>query len=76
MLKPSPAPADGAERLDAQAREYGEFIAVERILIDGVTAFNAGDPVPKGHVERGVVANEQVARRNTKAAEAVTSPEA
>ncbi len=75
MPTSSPAPADGAERLEAQAKEYGEYIARERILIGGVPAFNAGDPVPVGHVDSGVVAKEQVVRRNTKAAEALTNPE-
>lgn len=76
MPTSSPEPADGAERLDAQAKEYGEFIATERIMIGGVPAFNVGDPVPISHVERGVVQKEQVVRRNTKAADAVLSPEA
>lgn len=52
----------------AQEAEYGEYVAVEVIAIDGVRAFNIGDAVPKSHVERGVVAKEQVARRDTKAA--------
>lgn len=77
MATSQPDPVDGAERLDAQAREYGEYVAIEQIQIDGVLAFNPGHPVPKSHVDRGVVSKDQVARRNTKAAEAVTtSPEA
>lgn len=59
----------------AQEAEWGEFVAVEVIAIDGVRAFNPGDPVPVSHVKRGVVDKAQVARRDTKAAQAVTSPE-
>lgn len=69
-------PAAEAEALiKAQTDEYGEFVAVEPINIDGARAFNVGDPVPKGHVSSGVVDKSQVARRNTKAAEAVTGGE-
>lgn len=58
-----------------QEAEYGEYIAVEAIDVDGVRAFNAGDPVPKSHVTRGVVDKSAVARRDTKAAKAVTGQE-
>lgn len=57
---------------DLQAAEYGTFVAVEPIFIDGVRAFNRGDAVPTGHVDRKVVGEHQVARRTTKAAQAVT----
>lgn len=59
----------------AQEKEWGLYVAVEVIAIDGVRAFNPGDPVPVSHVERGVVDKSQVARRDTKAAQAVTQPE-
>lgn len=59
----------------AQEKEWGQYVAVEAIAIDGVRAFNPGDPVPVSHVERGVVDKSQVARRDTKAAQAVTQPE-
>lgn len=65
---PSPAEDFAAH----QAAEYGEFVAVEAIVIAGARAFNPGDPVPKSHVTSGVVDKKQVARTNTKAAEAVT----
>lgn len=61
----TPTPADHQAAIDA---EYGTFVAVEAIEIDGARAFNPGDPVPVSHVERGVVTADQVARRNTKAA--------
>jgi hypothetical protein len=63
------------ERRSAQEAEYGEYVAVQPIAIDGARAFNPGDPVPKSHVSSGVVEKDSVARRNTKAAEAVTGQE-
>lgn len=71
MAKPpsSDPPADGHEFEKAQQAEYSEYVAVETILVGGARAFNAGDPVPKSHVERGVVTAEQVAKRDTKAAD-------
>lgn len=59
----------------AKEDEYGEYVAKDVIAIDGVRAFNAGDPVPKSHVDRGVVDKSQVAKVGTKAAEAVTGTE-
>ena len=59
----------------AQEAEWGEYVAIEPIAVDGVRAFNPGDPVPVSHVKNGVVDKGQVARRSTKAAEAVTQPE-
>lgn len=41
--------ADDARQ--ARAVEYGTYTASEAIHINGVLAFNAGDPVPVGHVE-------------------------
>ena len=59
----------------AQIAEYAMYVAVERISIDGALAFDVGDPVPKSHVERGVVDESQVAKRNTKAGKAATGEE-
>ena len=67
--------AEAEAQRQKQIDEYGLYVAVSPINIDGVRAFNPGDPVPKGHVDRGVVDKDLVARRNTKAAEAVTQPE-
>lgn len=58
-----------------QEAEYGTYVAIEPINIGGARAFNPGDPVPKGHVERGVVDETQVAKANTKAAKTVTGQE-
>jgi hypothetical protein len=44
----------------AQAAEWGKYVAAEPIDIDGVRAFNPGNPVPASHVERGVVSADQV----------------
>ena len=65
-------PAEVEALRQAQAKEYGTYIAVERINIGGARAFNPGDPVPVSHVEgdNPVVRKDQVARVNTKAAAA------
>jgi hypothetical protein len=60
-------PATAVELREAQAKEYGTYVALAAIDIDGARAFNAGDPVPVSHVERGVVAEHQVAKVTTKA---------
>lgn len=59
-----------AEYVAAQKAEWGAYVATEAIDINGARAFNAGDPVPASHVERGVVAAESVAKTTTKAAAA------
>lgn len=51
---------------EAQAAEYGRFIATETIYINGARAFNAGDAVPASHVESGVVNKNQVEQVATK----------
>jgi hypothetical protein len=55
------------ELRQAQADEYGEYVAVEPITVGGALAFNPGDPVPKGHVASGVVAKTSVERRRDSA---------
>ena len=57
---PEDPAAEARARLDAQAEEYGTYVAVNAIAIDGVRAFNPGDPVPKSHVERGLVSDDDV----------------
>jgi len=44
-----------ADMAAAIAAEYGTYTAAGPIFIDGARAFNAGDPVPASHVDRGVV---------------------
>jgi hypothetical protein len=63
-------PATVADLREAQAREYGQYVALGPIDIDGGRAFNEGDPVPASHVERGVVREDQVAKITTKAGRA------
>lgn len=67
----------------AQQDEYSAYVATEQIYIGGALAFNVGDPVPKGHVDRGVVRfggdDAQVVKASSKAgaqaqAENPTSP--
>lgn len=54
--------------------EY-EFVALSPIDLNGVRAFNAGDPVPAGHVEAHSLQSSGrdavVAKRGSKAAEKV-----
>jgi hypothetical protein len=66
MTAPTP-PATAAEYRDAQRAEYGTYVALVAIDIDGARAFNPGDAVPVSHVERGVVSTEEVAKVTTKA---------
>jgi hypothetical protein len=47
---------------EAQMREYGVYTATRQIFIGGALAFNPGDPVPVSHVERGIVAVEDVTK--------------
>jgi hypothetical protein len=53
-------PTTVAELKAAQEAEYGTYVAVHPIFINGARAFNAGDPVPVSHVKRGVVTKSQV----------------
>lgn len=53
-------PTSAEELRQEQAREYGQYVAAEVVFIDGVRAFNQGDPVPASHVKRGVVDKSQV----------------
>lgn len=68
-----PAPTEALAHRDAQAKEYGTYIAKEPIDINGARAFNVGDPVPVSHVERddAPVRQDQVAKTTTKAAAAI-----
>lgn len=47
----------------AQEAEYGAYVANQPISLHGIRAFNTGDPVPAGHVARGVVERDQVISR-------------
>jgi hypothetical protein len=38
-----------------QVGEWNSYVADGPVDIDGVRAFNDGDPVPRSHVERGIV---------------------
>ena len=68
-------PATAEELREAQAKEYGTFVAVEPINIGGARAFNVGDPVPAGHVDSGVVPQDKVAKTSTQAGKAATGQE-
>lgn len=71
-----PAEATPVDALaKARVDEYSKWVATENINIGGARAFNAGDPVPAGHVTSGVVSKDQVTGANTKAAAALTTKE-
>ena len=48
---------------DEQAAEWGRYVAVVAIDIDGARAFNPGDAVPVSHVTRNVVTADQVTEK-------------
>lgn len=50
MTTPVP-PQTVEDRERERAAEYGKYVAVQPIQINGVNAFGVGDPVPVGHVE-------------------------
>lgn len=64
-------PTTVEELRKAQAAEYGTYVATGPIDIGGTRAFNLGDPVPVSHIERGVVAADQVVKTTTKAGQAI-----
>ena len=59
-----------AQYAEALGAEYGTYVATGPIEINGVRAFNEGDPVPVSHVDRGVVRDDQVAKVTTKSGRA------
>jgi hypothetical protein len=66
----SDQPATAAEAQSAIEAEYSKWVAKHAIDIHGARAFNAGDPVPASHVERGVVSRDDVVGPDTKAGRA------
>lgn len=52
--------AEATAQRDAQIAEYSQWVATSPIDINGARAFNAGDPVPASHVDRGVVGRDLV----------------
>lgn len=67
-------PSEVEDFLAAQTKEYGTYVATQVIYIDGVRAFNPGDPVPVGHVTREVVPEESVKKVHTKPAGSQSAP--
>lgn len=59
--------AETAAEYAAKQREvWNTYVATTDININGVRAFNTGDPVPSTHVDSGAVDAEQVAKTTTK----------
>jgi hypothetical protein len=60
----------------AQAAEYAAFVAVETILVDGVRAYNVGDPVPASNVDaHGYLQAGLVRKKADDPAPELTAPE-
>lgn len=45
--------------------EYGTYVATEQIYVGNALAFRKGEPVPKSHVERGVVPAALVSKKES-----------
>lgn len=66
-------PPELAERHAAHLKEWGTWVATQDIPYGGVMAYRAGDAVPAANVEKHHYDQlGWVARRDTKAAQAVT----
>lgn len=65
-------PVNASDHAAAIAAEYGTYVAIAPIFLNGARAFNAGDPVPAGHIKRGVIAKAQVREVNPTPAESTT----
>lgn len=70
----TPKPLTAVQLREALGVEYGTYVAVGPININGARAFNEGDPVPASHVERGVVEPDQVKKTSTAAGRAAATP--
>lgn len=67
MTQPE-TPATALEMREAQAKEWGTYVAKAPIDLDGVRAFNAGDPVPVSHVTNNIVSKDDVVKTGTQTA--------
>lgn len=64
------SPKTVAEFQDALTSEWGTYVAIVPIDLNGARAANPGDPIPVSHVKQGIVSEDQVANINTKAGRA------
>ena len=72
MTTPDPL-ADGRALREAQAVEYGAWVAIEQIYVGGALAYNPGDAVPTSNVKaHGYDKLNVVAKSTSKAAAAAT----
>jgi hypothetical protein len=70
---PDSPPTTAEEYRKAQATEWGTYVALVPIDIDGARAFNPGDPVPASHVTASLVDEGQVAKTTTKAGQSAAA---
>lgn len=57
----------------AQAAEYGTWVAAVPIDVDGVRAFNEGNPVPASHVKKYGYDKSDLVKKAEAAAKAASS---
>jgi hypothetical protein len=69
------APSTAEDYEKALAAEWGTYVATQEININGVRAFNEGDPVPVSHVTSGIVESGVVAKTTTAAGRAAANVE-
>jgi hypothetical protein len=67
------SPTTAVQFREELGKEYGQYVAVVPIDLNGARAFNIGDPVPASHVERQVVDTDQVSRLASKAGQAAVA---
>lgn len=62
------APATAEEALEANRKEYSQYVAAEPIYFGTALGYNKGDAVPAGNVEQhGYLADGKVVKVGTKA---------
>lgn len=64
------------EHAKALEAEWGTYVALGPIHVNGARAFNEGHAVPVSHVESGLVPADMVAKTSTKAGKAALGQEA
>jgi hypothetical protein len=62
------APATAEDAIEANRKEYGQYVAAEAIYFGTALGYNAGDAVPVSNVERhGYLTDGRVVKVGTKA---------
>lgn len=62
------APATAEDALEANRKEYGQYVAAEQIYVGTALGYNVGDAVPADNVERhGYLTDGKVVKTGSKA---------